>query len=214
MLLHLVRLLRSLTRLCLALTRLLLTLIRWTLQGIGLGAVLLVLAHPRTTRRLLEPRLRPHLRSARILLDRVAYELNPPPPLEEAPPIHWPVDQRRITSGFGTRVNPVTGHRHHHRGVDVPVPIGTPVRAARGSVVQRAREDGLNGKYVVLVDDRGGLRLAYCHLSELLVVEGERVEAGQLIGRSGNTGRSTGPHLHFGTWYRGVAVDPRRLARR
>lgn len=191
-------------------------MVRWcvgrSLQLVGLVAVVLAMQHPRTVQRYAGPEVRMHLRSAAFLWQRLQRRWNPPPPLADAPPIHWPVETTRVTSGFGSRRNPVTGRLHVHRGVDVPVPIGTPVRASRTARVITAREDALNGKYVVLLDEEAGLRFAYCHLSELLVEEGERVEGNALIARSGNTGRSTGPHLHFGVWFQGAAVDPLRLA--
>ena len=143
--------------------------VRWTLQCIGLAVVVVVLLHPRTTRRWLEPRVRGVLSAAIALQERWT---SSPPPIEDAPPIEWPVAEERISSGFGTRIHPLTGRRHAHRGVDLPVPIGTPVHASRDGIVQRAREDGLNGRYIVLLDDAGGLRFAYCHLSEWAVVEG------------------------------------------
>ena len=192
-----------------------LRLARWgsgrALQLVGLLALLLASQHPRTVERLAGPTLRAHLRSIRAVFDDLEARLHPPVPIQDAPPIHWPVDSTRISSGFGARTNPVTGVHHTHRGVDVPVPIGTTVRASRPGVVQRAREDSLNGKYVVLLDERSGLRFAYCHLSELLVTDGQEVAASVVLGQSGNTGRSTGPHLHFGAWFHGRPVDPRRL---
>lgn len=197
------------------LVRLGLRWIRWSLgrglQAVGLLALLVASQHPRTLERLAGPRLRAHLRSLEVVLHDLEARWNPPVPLADAPPIHWPVESTRISSGFGARSNPVTGQHHVHRGVDVPVPIGTTVRASRPGVVHRAREDALNGKYVVLLDEASGLRFAYCHLSELLVVEGQEVAANVVLGQSGNTGRSTGPHLHFGAWFHGRAVDPRRL---
>lgn len=113
----------------------------------------------------------------------------------------------RLTSGFGPRTHPVLGTRRHHTGVDLAVPSGTPLLAVGPGVVRLAREDAVNGKYVRL-DHGHGLTTAYCHASTLEVAAHEVVQAGQRIATSGNTGRSTGPHLHFQLELDGVPVDP------
>lgn len=135
----------------------------------------------------------------------------PRTPLLGAGTIVWPVRvHARVTSGYGWRHHPIIGRTRFHNGIDIAVAEGTPVLAATDGRVDRAGEDPLNGRYVVLVRP-GGLRTAYCHLSEVAVAVGGLVEAGEVIGASGQTGRATGPHLHFGAWVRGRSVDPRRL---
>ena len=120
----------------------------------------------------------------------------------------WPVDCGvRVTSPFGWRVHPVTGGRRFHEGVDLAVSVGTPVHAVGAGRVVRAREDGVNGKYVV-VDHGFGVTTAYCHGSTLRVSAGQQVTRGQVVMDSGSTGRSTGPHLHFGLRIDGRATDP------
>lgn len=123
--------------------------------------------------------------------------------------LSWPVDGNvRISSGFGTRVHPVLNTKKFHNGVDLPVPVGTPLRAAQAGRIVAATENAVSGKYVIL-EHAGGVRTAYCHLSELPAKgAGTVVERGELIGKSGNTGRSTGPHLHFVLRIDGKAVDP------
>lgn len=181
----------------------------WT-AGAGLALVLLVLPWPPT-----------------LSLGRTLARGQPPsraqiegffpggPFLVDAlPGVRWPLaGPARVTSGFGYRLHPVLGGTRFHNGIDIAAPEGTPVLAATSGRVGRATEDALNGKFVVLYG-ADGVRTAYCHLSALDVVAGQRVEAGQRLGASGMTGRATGPHLHFGLWRHGRAVDPLRVAMR
>ncbi len=124
--------------------------------------------------------------------------------------LRWPVEGGRISSGYGERTHPVLGRKRFHNGIDVAVPIGTPVMSAQSGTVSRARHDNLNGNYVV-VDHGHGVRTSYCHLDGSVVEEGAEVTPGQLIGQSGNTGRSTGPHLHWTIRVGRETVDPERL---
>jgi murein DD-endopeptidase MepM/ murein hydrolase activator NlpD len=120
----------------------------------------------------------------------------------------WPVSPRwPLTSAFGERSHPTLGGRRFHSGVDIGVPRGTAVRAALPGVVSRASEDRVNGRHVVL-DHGDALASVYCHAERLLVEDGERVEAGQPLALSGSTGRSTGPHLHYGLRIGGTWLDP------
>jgi len=125
----------------------------------------------------------------------------------------WPVaDHFPITSGFGYRTHPVLKTRRFHNGTDVGVPIGTPIAAPRAGVVATVGENPTSGKYVI-VDHGQGVRTSYCHLSAADVAQGDEVTAGQRLARSGNTGRSTGPHLHYIVRIGGEAVDPIRFRR-
>ncbi len=102
-----------------------------------------------------------------------------------------------ITSGVGWRVDPFGSNKLvYHRGIDIAVPVGTPVRATRGGRVVYAGLHGGHGLAVIVAQDDGG-RTLYGHNSELVVRPGERIEPGAVIARSGNSGRSTGPHVHF-----------------
>jgi murein DD-endopeptidase len=122
----------------------------------------------------------------------------------------WPLPESiHITSPFGLRDHPILGSRRMHAGVDLGTAIGTPVRAAGAGIVRRAGEDSSNGRAIVLDHGRGVVTI-YCHNDELLVHDGERVERGQIIAHSGNTGRSTGPHLHYQLDLAGAPVDPLR----
>ena len=124
-----------------------------------------------------------------------------------------PVKKGRKTSGFGTRRDPFKARRFQfHRGIDLACPIGTPVRAARsGRVIFR----GYRGGYgrLVIVKHEHGYRTLYGHLSRYRVKPGQRVRAGDVIALSGNTGRSTGPHLHFEVRRGNRAVNPGLLMR-
>lgn len=118
----------------------------------------------------------------------------------------------RISSPFGTRKHPVTGEHKHHNGIDISVAIGTPVVAPADGNVAAVFENNVCGNGIILEHPSLHLQTAYCHLSRQDVRRGERVRQGQQIGLSGNTGRSTGPHLHWivkeprgGDW---EAVDP------
>jgi len=125
----------------------------------------------------------------------------------------WPVaDSTRITSPFGERNHPLLGGVHLHTGVDLSVPEGTLVHATGAGTVRRASEDEVNGK-VLILDHGHGVATAYCHNSELQVAGGEAVTRGQGISLSGNTGRSTGPHLHYQVMLAGRPVDPLRFRR-
>lgn len=119
-----------------------------------------------------------------------------------------PVDGR-ITSGMGGRSRPGGFGSANHRGIDIAVPIGTAVRAPALATVEVVGYDPGLGKYVVL-NHGGGTKTRYGHLGTVSVSKGDRVEAGAAFARSGNTGRSTGPHLHYEVTEGGRTVDPRR----
>jgi len=122
--------------------------------------------------------------------------------------LSWPVPpDTRITSPFGWRMHPILGRSQFHTGVDLSVPLGTPVHAAADGFVRRASEDAVNGK-VVIIDHGHGVSTAYCHNSQLLVAVGQRITQDQVISFSGSTGRSTGPHVHFQVELGGTPVDP------
>lgn len=116
----------------------------------------------------------------------------------------WPTTIHTVTSGFGQRWGKL------HDGIDIGVPIGTEVRAADGGEVSMAGAFGGYGNYVS-IDHGGGLTSFYGHLSEIDVRTGQRVNKGDKIALSGNSGHSTGPHLHFGVHKSGKPVDPRPL---
>lgn len=99
-----------------------------------------------------------------------------------------------------------------HPGIDLAVPEGSDVRASGGGVVERAGMDSSYGLFVLL-QHPAGYQTMYGHLSRILVSRGDTVVAGQVIAQSGNTGRSTAPHLHFEVRLRGRSIDPTKLVR-
>jgi murein DD-endopeptidase MepM/ murein hydrolase activator NlpD len=105
------------------------------------------------------------------------------------------------------REHPITGSPRLHAGVDLGTPRGTLVRAVEAGVVRRASSDEVNGR-ILVIDHGRGVATLYLHNDELLVANGDRVSRGQAIAHSGNTGRSTGPHLHYQVDLAGQPVDP------
>ncbi|MDR1952681.1 MAG: M23 family metallopeptidase [Elusimicrobiota bacterium] len=117
----------------------------------------------------------------------------------------------RYTSGFGRRVHPVTGRISVHGGLDVAAPIGSKVSAAAdGTVILASYNAGYYGT-AIYIDHHNGYITHYGHLSKINVKVGQKVKAGQIIGRSGATGRVTGPHLHFTIKKNGVALNPTKF---
>ena len=110
--------------------------------------------------------------------------------------ILWPVKSGKITSKFGNRNHPVLKSVKFHRGVDIAVSLGTPVYAGIRGIVTFA---GKRGNYGNLVEIKGsdGIKVRYAHLSKIDVIAGQRVSDGEKVAETGNTGMSTGPHLHY-----------------
>ena len=131
---------------------------------------------------------------------------------EAEPPLTliWPV-KGNLTSGYGWRTSPFGGgSREFHEGIDIAVPVGTAVKAAATGVVVQAGWMGGFG-YGVVIDHGGKLQTLYGHLKRIRVRVGQRVQRGEIIGWSGSTGRSTGPHLDFRVKVNGKTVDPLTL---
>lgn len=126
--------------------------------------------------------------------------------------ISYPVQDYKITSGYGARDTGIPGASIDHKGIDFAVPIGTIVSAAAAGTVSKVGTDKVSGNYMIL-DHGGGLQTIYRHLSAFLSEQGAAVASGQPIAKSGNTGISSGPHLHFETIVNGQAQDPLRLLR-
>lgn len=116
----------------------------------------------------------------------------------------------RITSEWGTRVNPVLKRRQLHTGMDFGLPVGTPIYAPADGVAYFAN-NSYNGGYGIMVklEHAFGFSTFYAHLSKIAVQKGDFVRRGQLIAYSGNSGRSTGPHLHYEIRYLGKDLNPR-----
>lgn len=123
-------------------------------------------------------------------------------------PASAPIDLGRVTSGFGARLDPFTGARANHTGVDVGAPEGTPIPAAMDGVVIAAGSRGGYGNAVEIRHADGSTTL-YAHAAEVLVAPGDQVRAGEILATVGQTGRSTGPHLHLEVRKGGHFLDPR-----
>ena len=123
-------------------------------------------------------------------------------------PSIWPV-KGFLTSGFGWRRSPFSGGGKMHKGLDISNRIGTPVWAPARGAVTFAGADGAYG-ICIMIDHGNNIVTRYAHLSRAVVREGQYVQRGDVIGAVGNTGRSTGPHLHYEVIVGGVPVNPMR----
>lgn len=122
-------------------------------------------------------------------------------------PSGWPVKNGWISSSFGNRMHPITGKKQFHRGVDIPGKLNSDVKAVADGVVTRSTKRPRYG-WLVEVDHGDGYSTIYGHNSKNLVIEGETVKKGQAIAKLGNTGRSTGPHVHFEVLLNGRNINP------
>jgi murein DD-endopeptidase MepM/ murein hydrolase activator NlpD len=113
----------------------------------------------------------------------------------------------RLTSPFGWRSDPINGVRRFHAAIDLAAPIGVPVKAAMDGRVSAAGVNTTYGKFIIL-SHSGGYQTLYAHMNAFAVKQGDYVEQGAKIGEVGNTGYSTGPHLHFSIYRNGKAVNP------
>ncbi|OQX30012.1 MAG: hypothetical protein B0D92_00705 [Spirochaeta sp. LUC14_002_19_P3] len=121
-----------------------------------------------------------------------------------------PLHGGTLTSGFGYRPNPFTGKISYHAGVDLMADVGTPVYSVRDGKVLETGTLEIYGIYVIIYHD-DLYQTMYAHLQEVLVEEGQQVQTGEIIALSGNSGISTGPHLHFEVRRNGRAIDPMRI---
>ncbi|MFB6257246.1 MAG: peptidoglycan DD-metalloendopeptidase family protein [Flavobacteriales bacterium] len=113
-----------------------------------------------------------------------------------------------IASGFGMRFHPIYRVLKMHSGIDFTADIGTPVHVTGDGVVTRVEKDRAGYGHNVLVDHGHGFETLYAHLSEFKVKKGDKVQRGEVVGLTGNTGTSTGPHLHYEVIRDGKKVDP------
>ena len=135
----------------------------------------------------------------------------PPPPKPDTAtptlPSLWPLE----VEGYVTRGSADSSdYSGPHPGLDVAVPVGTPIRAAGGGTIVEVGDDVKYGRFV-RVEHRDGYETLYAHASQILVKQGDRIPSGRTIALSGNTGQSTAPHLHFEVRQAGAAVDPMLL---
>jgi murein DD-endopeptidase MepM/ murein hydrolase activator NlpD len=123
-------------------------------------------------------------------------------------PSRWPV-RGQVNSGYGSRASPWLGKSEFHSGLDIGAPVGTPIKSpAPGTVVFA----GVNAEYgqTLIIDHGNETKSLYGHLSRLSVAVNEKVQRGEVIALTGNTGRSSGPHLHYEIQVKGQAVNPTR----
>ena len=170
----------------------------WMIAAGGLGVLLIALASPRAETRVAAPSRRPQPPDPAPAPETSAHAPRPGHP--------------RAGSGFGVRKDPITGQPAFHRGLDIPVPVGTPVYAPLAGTVERidraAVDRGATNGNAIFVRSNSHL-WAFLHLSAVELPVGAKVQRGQLIGRTGATGRATGPHLHIQVYDpSGRLVDP------
>lgn len=123
-------------------------------------------------------------------------------------PIGSPIPSKKIVSNFGYRRNPFTGRGvEYHSGIDIKERTGFPVKTTANGTIEFAGWHGGYGKCVI-VKHENKMKTLYGHLSEISVKQGEKIESGQIIGKLGNTGRSTGPHLHYEVIKNDEKVNP------
>lgn len=122
-------------------------------------------------------------------------------------PCIWPVDKLSVTSPFGARIDPFTAKPTYHSGIDLDGETGDPVYATADGIVTDAGSDDTHGRNIQLKHS-GGYRTRYLHLSKILVRKGDKVKQGEKIGLVGNTGRSTGSHLHYEVIFNNENIDP------
>lgn len=132
-------------------------------------------------------------------------------PTAAATPVPGASPRPPVTSQYGWRLDPLNGQHRFHAGLDLRAAYGQEVRTATEGVVTFSGEKPGYG-LVVVVSHGSGLETRYAHLSSTGVAEGDRVQAGDVIARSGRSGRATGPHLHFEVRQHGQPVDPERVA--
>lgn len=125
-------------------------------------------------------------------------------------PTQAPVPAVALGSGFGWRLDPISGRSALHSGLDYPAPVGTPVLAAAGGLVVTQEFHAEYGN-LLEIDHGNGLLTRYAHLVAVKVRRGDLVRRGQHVAGVGNTGRSTGPHLHFEVLVNGTPQDPSRF---
>lgn len=112
-----------------------------------------------------------------------------------------------ITSSYGSRSNPILNKGEFHDGLDISVSEGTKVKAVKdGKVIQEGNSKTFG--YFVKYSTNDGYTIMYAHLSKILLKKGDNVKKGETVALSGNTGLSTGPHLHYSLWENDVMIDP------
>lgn len=130
----------------------------------------------------------------------------------EVIPNGLPLDKVDVSSGFGYRINPITKKRQFHRGIDIPAPRKTPIKATADGIVEfvQASDVGDYGRVIKIVHNYG-FKTIYAHMSKTYMNVGDIVKKGQIIGLVGNSGRSTAPHLHYEVKHINKILNPKIL---
>ena len=124
------------------------------------------------------------------------------------PPVDPTPGTYRISSTFGRRTDPITGRSASHEGVDFACKTGNPIYATADGVVESVKTEYFGYGKNVIINHGFGYKTRYAHMDEISVREGDRIVRGKYIGTAGNTGKSTGPHLHYEVLYRNAHVNP------
>ncbi len=127
-------------------------------------------------------------------------------------PASWPINGR-LMGGYGQRSDPFSGEGAMHTGIDISAPVGTPVKATGDGIILHANWNGGYGRCVI-IDHGNGYQTWYAHLSRMDVMEGQAIRQGEVVGRVGTTGRSTGAHLHYEVRIHSTPVNPYRFMQR
>ncbi len=123
-----------------------------------------------------------------------------------------PLSKIKVSSNFGYRINPITKKRQFHKGLDLPTPRRTPVHATADGVVEyvQSKDKGAYGRVIRLAHNYG-FKTVFAHLRKTKVKVGDVIKKGQIIGLSGNSGRSSGPHLHYEVRYANLVLNPKNF---
>lgn len=160
----------------------------------------------------IEPQIEDEFGRSLAALDSALLELEQTRAVARRLPLASPAPENDITSNFGNRLDPFFGRLALHAGIDFRAETGTRIRSTAAGTVTTAGAAGGYGN-MIEIDHGNGVSTRYAHLAAVLVAVGDRVKADQVIGKSGSTGRSTGPHLHYEVRLNGEAVDPIRFLR-
>ena len=133
--------------------------------------------------------------------------------LKETLPSLYPVNVPYSSSSYGWRMDPILGKRAFHEGIDFSAAHGEPIYATAGGIVKKASRSGAYGN-LITINHGGGLQTRYAHISKILVKRGDIVKKEDLIAYVGNTGRSTGPHLHYEIRLNKHSLDPKQYLKR
>lgn len=141
-----------------------------------------------------------------------AIDLNKKKYTLEVIPNGLPLDKVDVSSGFGYRINPITKKRQFHRGIDIPAPRKTPIKATADGIVEfvQASDVGDYGRVIKIVHNYG-FKTIYAHMSKTYMNVGDIVKKGQVIGLVGNSGRSTAPHLHYEVKHINKILNPKNF---